>query len=338
MRAMIFEGAHTPLSLCEIPIPKPKNVDILIQVKACGLCRTDLHIFDGELAKPKERLILGHQIVGVIVACGTAVKNFRIGERVGVPWLGQSCGICFYCHRNQENLCDKAQYTGYNFDGGFAEYCVANSNFCFPIPDEYDDIAAAPLLCAGLIGFRALSKVAFAHKIGFYGFGSSAHILAQIIKHQKKDFYAFTREKDRDAQKLAFDLGATWAGSSKEILDVQLDAAIIFAPDGSLIPYALKNVRKNGTVVCAGIHMTDIPAFPYSLLWGERHICSVANLTRKDGEEFFKVASLVPIKTKVKLYQLLEANEALKDLRNGKFAGSAVIDLNLNTQRRKAII
>lgn len=328
MRAMIFEGANKPLRLSELHSPKAKNEDVLIKVKACGLCRTDLHIYDGELPNLSKRLILGHQIVGVVEACGSSVKNFHIGDRIGVPWLGRSCGTCFFCQRDQENLCDKAQYTGYNLNGGFAEYCIANSNFCFAIPGEFDDIEAAPLLCGGLIGYRALGQVSSAQKIGLYGFGSSAHILAQIIKHQKKDFYAFTREQDFDAQNLALSLGAAWAGSSQKILDIKLDAAIIFAPDGNLIPYALKNIRKGGSVVCAGIHMTDIPSFPYSLLWGERHICSIANLTRKDGEEFFKVASLVPIKTKVQLYSLHELNEALKDLREGKFSGSAVIKMD----------
>lgn len=325
---MVFETPRKPLVLRDISIPEAKNEDVLIQIKACGLCRTDLHIFDGELPSLHKELILGHQIVGIIKDCGPLVMNFRIGQRVGVPWLGQSCGSCFYCQRNEENLCEKALYTGYHLNGGFAEYCIANSNFCFPIPDEFNDIQAAPLLCAGLIGYRALRKIAYAQKIGFYGFGSSAHILAQIFKYQKKRFYAFTREQDCDAQKLAYDLGATWAGSSTKILDSLLDAAIIFAPDGNIIPYALKNTRKGGTVACAGIHMSDIPSFPYSLLWGERQICSIANLTRKDGEEFFKIAPLIPIKTNVNIYPLNQVNEALEDLRQGKFSGSAVIKIS----------
>ena len=328
MKAMVFEAPRKPLELREISITETKDDDVLIQVKACGLCRTDLHIYEGELPNLPKQLILGHQIVGIIKACGPLVKNFHIGQRVGVPWLGQSCGSCFYCQRNEENLCEKAQYTGYHLNGGFAEYCIANSNFCFPIPDEFSDIQAAPLLCGGLIGYRAFRKIAYAQKIGFYGFGSSAHILAQIVIYQKKKFYAFTRDQDCDAQKLAYDLGATWTGSSTKILDSLLDAAIIFAPDGNLIPYALKNTRKGGTVVCAGIHMTDIPSFPYSLLWGERQICSIANLTRKDGEEFFKIAPLIPIKTKVTIYPLNQVNEALEDLRQGKFSGSAVIKVS----------
>lgn len=328
MKAMVFEAPRKPLVLREISIPEAKNEDMLIQIKACGLCRTDLHIFDGELPSLHKELILGHQIVGIIKDCGPLVKKFRIGQRVGVPWLGQSCGSCFYCQRNEENLCDKARYTGYHLNGGFAEYCVANSNFCFPIPDDFSDIQAAPLLCAGLIGYRAFRKIAYAQKIGFYGFGSSAHILAQIVRYQKKKFYALTRDQDHDAQKLAYDLGATWAGSSTIIIDSLLDAAIIFAPNGNLIPYALKNTRKGGTVVCAGIHMTDIPSFSYSLLWGERQICSIANLTRKDGEEFFKVAPLIPIKTKVNIYPLNQVNEALEDLHQGNFSGSAVIKIS----------
>lgn len=327
MRAMVLEKKGAKLQLQDVPVPTPSAQDLLIRVKACGICRTDLHIIDGELSEPKLPLIPGHQIVGVIEACGTSVTGFKVGQRVGVPWLGSSCGHCFYCIDNQENLCDHAKYTGYQINGGFAEFCVANSQFCFSVPDNYPDLQAAPLFCAGLIGYRALNKVSTAHRIGFYGFGASAHILCQLAIYQGKEVFAFVKPDDVTGQAFAKSLGATWAGSSDSIAPALLDAAIIFAPEGALVPMALKNLRKGGTVVCAGIHMSDIPSFSYDLLWGERHICSVANLTRKDGEDFLKIAPLIPINTEVNIYPLDKANEALEDLRLGKFSGAAVIKI-----------
>lgn len=327
MRAMVFNKQGDRLKLQEVPIPTPNTSELLIRVTACGVCRTDLHIIDGELNKPELPLIPGHQIVGIVEACGSAVGGFNVGQRVGVPWLGGSCGHCFYCRQGQENLCDDAKYTGYQLNGGLAEYCVANSQFSFPVPENYPDLQAAPLFCAGLIGYRALSKITTAQRIGFYGFGASAHILSQLAVYQGKEVYAFVKKGDAKGQEFARNLGAVWTGNSEEIAPTSLDAAIIFAPDGGLIPLALKNVRKGGTVVCAGIHMSDIPSFPYEILWGERHVCSVANLTRKDGEEFLKIAPQVPIKTQVNVYPLEKANEALEDLRMGRFTGAAVIKI-----------
>ncbi|MGE3318493.1 MAG: zinc-dependent alcohol dehydrogenase family protein [Candidatus Berkiella sp.] len=325
MRAMVLRRTGEKLQLEDVPVPTPRDHDILIRVKACGICRTDLHIIDGELASPKLPLILGHQIVGIVQACGQLVKGFEVGQRVGVPWLGNSCGNCFYCKRGEENLCDYAQYTGYQINGGLAEYCVANSRFCFNVPKDYPDNQAAPLFCAGLIGYRALNKTQDANRLGFYGFGASAHILTQLACYQKKEVYAFVKKGDKQGQDFATRLGATWAGSSDSMAPCELDAAIIFAPSGELVPQALKNVRKGGKVVCAGIHMSDIPSFPYEILWGERQICSVANLTRRDGEEFLNIAPNVPIKTEVTTYPLEKANEALEDLRLGRFNGAAVI-------------
>lgn len=327
MRAMVLHQKGAKLTLQDVPIPTPRAHELLIRVKACGICRTDLHIIDGELNAPKLPLIPGHQIVGIVESCGASVDGFTIGQRVGVPWLGGSCGHCTYCIQGQENLCDEAKYTGYQRNGGFAEYCVANSQFCFPVPDNYPDLQAAPLFCAGLIGYRALSKVATAHRVGFYGFGASAHILSQLAVFEGKEVYAFVKPGDQTGQAFAKSLGATWAGSSNDMAPTLLDAAIIFAPDGSLVPMALKNLSKGGMVVCAGIHMSDIPSIPYALLWGERHICSVANLTRKDGEDFLKIAPQIPIKTEVTIYPLEKANEALDDLRMGRFSGVAVITI-----------
>lgn len=324
---MVFHKKGERLTLQEVPIPIPSANELLIRVTACGICRTDLHIIDGELNKPKLPLIPGHQIVGIVEKLGSAVQNFNIGQRVGVPWLGGSCGHCSYCRQDQENLCDDAKYTGYQLNGGFAEYCVANSQFCFLVPDNYPDLQAAPLFCAGLIGYRALSKIATAQRIGFYGFGASAHILSQVASYQNKEIYAFVKKGDQKGQEFARSLGAVWAGNSEEMAPVLLDAAIIFAAEGALIPLALKNIRKGGTVVCAGIHMSDIPSFPYEILWGERHICSVANLTRKDGEEFLSIAPKIPIKTQVNVYPLEKTNEALEDLRMGRFSGAAVIKI-----------
>lgn len=327
MRAMVFTSIGQPLKLQDVPIPTPGPSEILLAVKACGICRTDLHIIDGELKEPQLPLILGHQIVGVIKAMGALVKQFTVGQRVGVPWLGGSCGHCFYCQNQQENLCDEAKYTGYQLNGGLAEFCVANSQFCFPVPANYPDLQAAPLFCAGLIGYRALNKTHHAKRLGFYGFGASAHILTQLANYQGKVVYAFVKEGDEKGQAFAKQLGAVWAGSIAEKAPDELDAAIIFAPSGELIPLALQSIRKGGTVVCAGIHMSDIPSFSYDILWGERAICSVANLTRQDGEDFLRIAPQVPIQTHVSVYPLEKANDALADLRAGKLQGAAVINI-----------
>lgn len=327
MRAMVLNRIGEKLKLQEVPIPTPGAYELLIRVKACGICRTDLHIIDGELKNPKLPLIPGHQIIGVVEACGASVEGFSVGQRIGIPWLGGSCGHCSYCVQDQENLCDEAKYTGYQLNGGFAEYCVVNCRFCFSVPENYPDLQAAPLFCAGLIGYRALSKISAARRIGFYGFGASAHILIQLTVFQGKEVYVFVKKGDLKSQEFAKSLGAVWVGSSDEMTPVALDGVIIFAPDGGLIPLALKNSRKGGTVVCAGIHMSDIPSFPYEILWGERQICSVANLTRKDGDEFLKIAPQIPIKTQVNVYPLEKVNEALEDLRMGRFSGAAVIQI-----------
>jgi len=325
MRAMILNAPKTPLELTEIPAPIPKKGQLLIKVHACGVCRTDLHVVDGDLKEPKLPLIPGHQIVGTVLDTGQASGHFAFGDRVGVPWLGGSCGECTYCRTGRENLCDKAVYTGYQINGGFAEYCVADERFCFPIPAGYPDVQAAPLLCAGLIGYRALRLTGDASRIGFYGFGAAAHILAQVARYQKREVYAFTRCDDVAGKEFALKLGAVWAGDSDQLPPVPLDAAIIFAPAGELVPAALRAVGKGGVVVCAGIHMSDIPSFPYSILWGERIVRSVANLTRRDGEEFLALAPKVPVQTEVHPYPLSKANEALDDIRLGKFTGAAVI-------------
>jgi len=328
MRAMVFHKSGKPLSLEDIAIPTPGHGHVLLKVHACGVCRTDLHIVDGELKRPKIPLIIGHQIVGTIMEKGDGAEKFNQGDRVGVPWLGGSCGICDFCKKGLENLCDNAKYTGYDIDGGFAEYTVANENFIFPIPENYPDLQAAPLLCAGLIGYRSYKFTGDAKRIGFYGFGSAAHIVAQVAKFQDREIYAFTRPGDINAQEFAKTLGAKWAGGSDESPPVKLDAAIIFAPDGNLVPKALMDLEKGGKVVCAGIYMSDIPSFPYEILWGERSIQSVANLTRKDGEEFLELAPKIPVKTKVNVYPLERANDALNDLRDGKFEGAAVIEID----------
>ncbi len=300
---------------------------MLIRVHACGVCRTDLHVVDGELNEPNLPIIPGHQIIGVVEEARLGNGAFKPGDRVGVPWLGWSCGKCEFCLSGRENLCDNAKYTGYHINGGFAEYCVADERFCFPVPPAYPDLQAAPLLCAGLIGFRALRMAGDGQRVGFYGFGASAHILLQVAAYQKRDVYAFTRSGDRESQAFAQRLGAKWTGGSEEMPPEALDAAIIFAPVGSLVPQALRAVKKGGVVVCAGIHMSDIPAFPYSILWGERRIQSVANLTRRDGEEFLALAPKIPVKTEVNPYPLERANEALEDLRHGRLTGAAVITL-----------
>jgi len=328
MRAMVLQKIGEPLQLQKLPIPTPQRHEVLVKVQACGVCRTDLHIVDGELSSPKLPLILGHQIVGRVAAIGEEVRSIKIGDRMGAPWLWGCCGSCEYCLSGFENLCDDAIFNGYQVDGGFAEYALTNEHFSFPLPSNYSDIQAAPLLCAGLIGYRALKMAGEAKKIGFYGFGASAHLLVQAASSQGREVFAFTRSNDRAAQEFALQLGAKWAGSSEESSPQLLDAAIIFAPRGALIPKSLQSVRKGGTVICAGIHMSDIPSFPYSLLWGERVIRSVANLTRQDGIEFLELASKIPLNTQVKAYPLEKANEALNDLRAGKFTGAAVLTMS----------
>jgi propanol-preferring alcohol dehydrogenase len=330
---MVLESPGQPLHLRELPIPQPGPGEVQLRVHACGVCRTDLHIVDGELPHPALPLIPGHQIVGTITALGPGVTRFRVGDRVGVPWLGRTCGTCRYCQRGQENLCDAAQFTGYTLPGGYAEYTVADARYCFPLPAGYPDLQAAPLLCAGLIGYRALRFAGDAERVGFYGFGASAHILTQLAAWQGRQVYAFTRPGDTAGQHFARQLGAVWAGGSDELPPVPLDAALIFAPVGALVPQALRAVAKGGIVVCAGIHMSDIPGFPYALLWEERVVRSVANLTRQDGEEFLSLAPRVPIQTVVQPYPLEAANEALADLRAGHVHGAAVlvIDAKLYT-------
>jgi len=325
MLAMILNKPKQPLQLVRLPDPVPGKGQLLLKVHACGVCRTDLHVVDGELTEPNLPIIPGHQIVGTVIEAGENATRYSIGDRVGVPWLGWSCGQCRYCVSGAENLCDSAGYTGYQINGGFAEMCVADERFCFPIPVDYPDLQTAPLLCAGLIGYRALSMAGDGKRLGFYGFGAAAHILIQVAGYQKRQVYAFTRPGNIESQEFAKKLGAAWAGAADEMPPEPLDAAIIFAPVGELVPAALKAVVKGGIVVCAGIHMSDIPSFPYSILWGERVIRSVANLTRRDGEEFMALAPKVPVKTEVHPYPLAEANQALDDLRHGKFNGAAVI-------------
>ena len=325
MRAMLFERFGQPLRSAELPVPKPAAGQLLIRVRACAVCRTELHVVDGELTQPKLPLIPGHEIVGTVEEKGEGVERFNIGDRVGIPWLGWSCGVCSYCLAGQENLCDHARFTGYTLDGGYAEYTVADERFCFPIPDSYSDTEAAPLLCAGLIGYRSLIKAGNGRRLGIYGFGAAAHIIAQVARYQKREIYAFTRPGDKEAEKFARDLGAVWAGGSNELPAVKLDAAIIFAPVGSLVPQALRAVGKGGTVVCGGIHMSDIPSFRYEILWEERSLCSVANLTRHDGEEFLALAPKVPVRTEIETFPLEEANQALARLRSGKIRGAGVL-------------
>src|SRR4051812_38036496 len=323
MRAMVLDAAGHPLRPAEMPLPVVGPADVLIEVRACGVCRTDLHVIDGELRHPKLPLVLGHEIVGIVVDKGAQAEHFAIGARVGVPWLGATCGRCVYCRTGRENLCVAAVFTGYQRDGGYAEYTVADARYCFAIPDEYDDAAAAPLLCAGLIGYRALRKAGDAGRVGLYGFGAAAHIVAQVARSEGRRIFAFTRPGDAEAQSFARELGAEWAGDSTEPAPEPLDAAILFAPVGGLVPTALSHVAPGGTVVCAGIHMSDIPPFPYEWLWGERTICSVANLTRRDGEELLSIAPKVPIKTAVIRFPLAAANEALEGLRHSRFQGAA---------------
>jgi propanol-preferring alcohol dehydrogenase len=327
MRAMLLRAPRCPLEPSDLPLPSPSPDQVLVRVRACGVCRTDLHVVDGELTRPKLPLIPGHEIVGTVAATGERVERFRSGDRVGVPWLGWTCGVCRYCQSGRENLCDRAGFTGYTLDGGYAEYTLADQRFCFAIPEGYSDAAAAPLLCAGLIGYRSLVMAGDARRLGIYGFGAAAHIIAQVARHQGRSVYAFTRPGDTAAQTFARQLGAVWAGSSDQQPPEPLDAAVLYAPVGGLVPAALRAVAKGGTVVCAGIHMSDIPSFPYDILWGERTVRSVANLTRRDGEEFLALAPRVPVRTEVQEYPLERASEALADLRSGRVHGAAVLQV-----------
>jgi propanol-preferring alcohol dehydrogenase len=325
MRAMILQGPRTPLREMDRPVPYPGPEQVLIRVRACGVCRTDLHVVDGELPNPKFPLVPGHEIVGFVEQKGERVERFAPGDRVGVPWLGWTCGQCVYCRSGRENLCDAARFTGYDLDGGYAEYTLADERYCFPLPSAYSDAEAAPLLCAGLIGYRSLRLAGDARRLGIYGFGAAAHIIAQVARHQGRRVYAFTRPGDESGQQFARSLGAAWAGDSTALPPEPLDAAILYAPVGELVPLALQAVAKGGIVVCAGIHMSPIPSFPYRLLWGERVVRSVANLTRRDGEEFLSLAPQVPVRTEVQTFPLTEANEALQRLRGGRIRGAAVL-------------
>ncbi len=322
MRAMVLERPGQPLRIADLPEPDPGPGQVALEVRACGVCRTDLHIVDGELAEPKLPLVLGHQIVARVSAGG---ERFSPGQRVGVPWLGWTCGECRYCRSGRENLCDRARFTGYDIDGGYAERAVADERFCFALPDGYDDLQAAPLLCAGLIGHRTLRLAGEAERLGIYGFGAAAHIVCQVARHEGRRVFAFTRADDEAAQAFALELGAEWAGDALGPPPEELDAALVFAPAGELVPAALRAVAKGGTVVCGGIHMTDIPAMPYELLWGERVLRSVANLTRADAEEFLGLAPEVPVRTQVETFPLEDANEALERLRAGNLRGAAVL-------------
>lgn len=328
MRAAVLEKARAPLIVKDVAAPAPGPGQIGVRVSACGVCRTDLHIVDGELSDPKLPLVPGHQIVGTVAGVGEGAGGFSIGQRVGIPWLGFADGTCSFCAGGRENLCSQARFTGYHIDGGFAEYTVADARFCFPLPAGYSDLQVAPLLCGGLIGYRALRMAGDdARRIGFYGFGSAAHILAQVCRHQGKEVYAFTRPGDVSAASLALRLGASWVGDSQQKPPVPLDAAIVFAPDGTLVPRALRAVGRGGSVICAGIHMSDIPSFSYDILWEERTLRSVANLTRADAREFLSLAPQVPVRTEVEVFPLDRVNDALTRLRTGKIVGSAVIDL-----------
>ena len=325
MRAMVLEAPGEPLRETELPIPVPGPGQLLLRVRSCGVCRTDLHVLDGELSEAKLPLVLGHQIVGTVAVSGDGVDGYTEGQRIGVPWLGTTCGSCRYCLSERENLCDDARFTGYQVDGGYAEYTLVDSRFALPLPGSYPDLQVAPLLCAGLIGYRSLVMTDGAERLGLYGFGASAHIVSQVARHEGRRVFAFTRPGDAAGQEFARRLGAEWAGGSDEAPPEELDAAIIFAPAGTLVPRALKAVAKGGSVVCAGIHMSDIPSIPYDVLWGERILRSVANLTRLDGEEFLEMAPRIPVETEVHSYQLPDANRALDDLRHGRFSGAAVL-------------
>ena len=325
MKAMLLDAPGRPLRAAVVPDPLPGRGQLVLRVSACAVCRTDLHVLDGELAKPKLPLVLGHEIVGVVEACGAGASRFAPGERVGVPWLGSTCGRCPFCESGAETLCDGARFTGYHLDGGFAERTVADERFCFPIPAAFSDVDAAPLLCAGLIGYRTLRMAGDPRTVGIWGFGAAAHLVAQVARFEGRTVFAFTRPGDTASQEFARSLGAAWAGSSDDPPPVPLDAALVFAPVGALVPAALRSVRKGGVVVCGGIHMSDIPAFPYALLWGERVVRSVANLTRRDGEEFLALAARAGVRSRVRPYPLADANEALADLRAGRLEGAAVL-------------
>lgn len=325
MKAMALLAAGEALSAIELPVPVAGPGQVLIRVEACGVCRTDLHLIDGDLPDIAMPLIPGHEIVGRVAALGGSVSGLALGQRVGVPWLGWTCGQCPYCADHRENLCDAARFTGYQIPGGYAEYTVADARYCFPVPDSEDAAHLAPLLCAGLIGYRALRMAGAAHRLGVYGFGAAAHLITQVARWQGREVYAFTRAEDVESQAFARSLGAIWTGASTAMPPQALDAALLFAPVGALVPAALRAVRKGGTVVCAGIHMSDIPAFPYSILWGERQIVSVANLTRVDGEEFLALASQVPVRSDIRPFPLASANEALTLLREGRLQGAAVL-------------
>jgi alcohol dehydrogenase, propanol-preferring len=327
MRTMRMHAARTPLRLEAVAIPTPGPGEVLLRVHACAVCRTDLHVVDADLAEPKLPLVPGHEIIGTIAAIGPGVERFGVGDRVGVPWLGWTCGVCAFCRSGRENLCDQARFTGYQIDGGYADYTVADSRFCFAIPEGFGDVEAAPLLCAGLIGYRALVMAGDARRLGIYGFGAAAHIIAQVASWQGRAIFAFTSPGDAEAQSFARELGATWAGGSNATPPEPLDAAIIFAPVGALVPAALRAVERGGAVVCAGIHMSAIPGFSYDLLWGERVLRSVANLTRRDGEDFLALAPKVPVKTRTVPYRLEDANQALDDLRAGRLTGAAVLEV-----------
>jgi propanol-preferring alcohol dehydrogenase len=325
MRAQVLRAPRQQLETADLPRPEPGPGRVLIAVRACAVCRTDLHILDGELTQPKLPLVPGHEIVGTVIETGAGVDRFAVGDRVGVPWLGWTCGVCEFCRSGRENLCDNARFTGYQIDGGYAELTVADQRYCFAIPAGFDDIAAAPLMCAGLIGYRTLRLAGDGERIGIYGFGAAAHIIAQVARHQGRRIFAFTRPGDAAAQDFARGLGAVWAGGSEEMPPEPLDAALIFAPVGVLVPAALAATRKGGTVVCGGIHMSDIPSFPYRLLWEERVVRSVANLTRADAEEFLALAPNAGIRTATQTYPLADANRALTDLRRGALQGAAVL-------------
>jgi len=325
MRAMVLAQPPRPLEFRDIPRPEPGPGQVLLAVRACGVCRTDLHVADGDLPNPKLPLVLGHEIVGTIAQLGPDVRGWAVGERVGVPWLGWTCGECRYCRTGRENLCERARFTGYHLDGGYAEYTVADARYVFRIPPGYQDREAAPLLCAGLIGYRSLVAAGDAERLGLYGFGAAAHIVAQVARHQRRRVFAFTRAGDTAAQRFALELGAVWAGDSDAAPPEPLDAAILYAPVGALVPAALRAVVPGGTVVCAGIHMSDIPSFPYKFLWGERAVRSIANLTRQDGEEFLALAPRVPVRAEIESFPLEQANQALDRLRAGGVRGAAVL-------------
>lgn len=325
MQAMVLDRPRTPLRAADLPVPEPGEGQILIRVTACGVCRTDLHVVDGELTEPALPIVPGHEIIGHVALAGARVERFREGERVGVPWLGYTCGVCRYCRTGRENLCDAPRFTGYQIDGGYAQYTIADARYCFPVPGDYSDAEAAPLMCAGLIGYRSLEMAGEAERLGIYGFGAAAHIVAQVARHRGQQVFAFTRPGDLEAQAFARDMGAVWAGGSDERPPEPLDAALIFAPVGSLIPAALEAVGKGGVVVSGGIHMSDVPSFPYDILWGERVARSVANLTRRDAEEFLALAPKVPVRTEIEPLPLDQANEALARLREGRLRGAAVL-------------